>query len=245
MLRNWGHAKGEQGPERYQMKYRGTHLTDASGSLAGVTYSHNRGGAYTRSRAIPVNPNTPEQQAVRSYFNDAQSSWSALTGAQRSAWDAYALATPVTNSIGASVNAGGKGMFTRSMVPRLQASLTQVSAGPTISGLPPLTGPGITSITASTGIMVITFTNSDTWATAVGGALLVYMSRGVSATINGFKGPYRFAGRILGAVSPPTSPANITSPFTLAAGQRCFCRFAAVTADGRVSADFRTFGTVV
>jgi hypothetical protein len=227
------------------VKFRGTIGTDQSGSIAGVTASHNRGGAYYRNRAIPVNPNTTQQQAVRSYFSNAQAAWAALTNAQRIAWDAYALATPVTNSIGASVNAGGKGMFTRSLVPRLQASLTQVSAGPTTSGLPALTGPGITSITASSGIMITTFTNTDTWATAVGGALLVFMSRGQSPTINSFKGPYRFAGKVAGAVSPPTSPQNITSPFTLAATQRVFVRFIAVTADGRVSADFRTFGTAV
>lgn len=227
------------------MKFRGTIGTDYSGSIAGVTGSHNRGGAYFRNRAIPVNPNTIPQQNVRSYFNDAQTSWPILTAAQRTAWDAYALATPLTNSIGAQINAGGKGMFTRSMVPRLQASLTQVSAGPILSGLPNLTGPGITSITASTSVMIVTYTNTDVWANAVGGALLVYMSRGLSPTINGFKGPYQFAGRVLGAGTPPTSPANITSPFTYGAGQRVFVRFVAVTADGRVSADFRTFGTAV
>lgn len=227
------------------MKFRGTHLTDASGSLAGVTYSHNRGGAYTRSRAVPVNPNTPQQALVRSWFADAQGSWSALTAAQRDAWDSYALATPIANSIGASVNVGGKGMFTRGLVPRLQAGLTQISAGPVVTGLPALTGPGITSITASTGIMIVTFTNTDLWATAVGGALLVYASRPQSPTITGFKGPYRFAGRVLGAVSPPTSPQNITLPFTVTAGQRVFVRFVSVTADGRLSGDFRTFGTAV
>ena len=53
------------------MLFRGTHLTDASGSLSGVTYSHNRGGAYTRNRSIPVNPNTVQQQAVRNAFSSA------------------------------------------------------------------------------------------------------------------------------------------------------------------------------
>lgn len=227
------------------MKFKGTHLTQASGSLAGVVYSHNRGGYYTRGRSVPVNPNTPEQALVRSYFSDAQASWSALTSAQRSAWDAYALATPLTNAVGDPVNVGGKGMFTRGLVPRLQASLTQVSAGPTTSGLPALTAPGITSITASSGIMIVTYTNGDSWAIASGGALLVYASRPVSNTINGFKGPYRFAGRVLGAATPPTSPANITLPFPVAVGQRVFVRFVAVTADGRLSPDFRNFGTAV
>lgn len=227
------------------MKFRGTHLTDASGSLVGVTYSHNRGGAYTRNRAIPVNPNSTFQQAVRGFFSQAQAAWGALTTAQRTAWDLYALQTPLVDSLGNPVNVGGKGMFTRGLVPRLQAGLAQVSAGPTTTGLPVLTNPGITSITASTGVMIITFTNTDAWASAVGGALLVFTSRPQPATINGFKGPYRFSGKVLGAATAPTSPQNITISFPVVAGQRVFVRFVAVTADGRLSPDFRTFSAAI
>jgi hypothetical protein len=223
------------------VKFRGTHLTDASGSLVGVTYSHNRGGTYTRGRAVPVNPNTVFQQQVRSWFANAQAAWNGtLTTAQRTAWDTYALNTPVADSLGNQINAGGKGMFTRGYVPRIQAGLALVAAGPSTYGLPPLTAPGITSLTASTKIAIITFTNTDGWATAVVGALLVFMSRPQSPSINSFKGPYRFAGKILGAASPPTSPQNITGPFPMVAGQVTFFRFVAVTTDGRLSPDFRT-----
>lgn len=223
------------------MKFRGTIATDQSGSLVGITASHNRGGTYYRGRAVPVNPNTIFQQAVRSYFSIAQANWNGvLTSAQRAAWDTYALQTPMDDSIGNQINVGGKGMYTRSVVPRLQAALAVVSAGPTTFGLPSLTGPGITSLTATTGIMIITFTNTDSWAIAVGGALAVFMSRPQNPSINGFKGPYRFAGKVAGAVSPPTSPQNITSPFPLVAGQKVFVRFVALTPDGRVSPDFRT-----
>ena len=228
------------------MKFRPLLGTNASGSIGGITYSHNRGGAYTRSRATPVNPNTVQQQAVRGYFANLQALWdSVLTTAQRTAWDTYALNTPVTDAIGSSVNAGGKGMFTRGNVPRLQAGLATVSAGPTTAGLPNLTAPTITSATASTGVCIITFTNTDPWAIAVGGALLVYISRPQGAAINGFKGPYRYAGKVAGAVTPPTSPQNITAPFPFAAGQRLFFRFVAVTPDGRLSPDFRTFSVGV
>lgn len=214
-----------------------------SGSIGGVVASHNRGGVYFRQRSTPVNPNTSFQQEVRSLFANLQAAWgSVLTNAQRSAWDSYALATPINNVLGSPINIGGKGMFTRGNTPRLQAGLSQVNAGPTVSGLPALTSPGITSLTASTGVMITTFTNTDEWADVTGGALLVFMSRPQSPTINGFKGPYRFAGAILGnSGTPPTSPQNITSPFPLTAGQRIFVRFVAVTADGRLTPDVRTF----
>jgi hypothetical protein len=216
-------------------------MSEASGSIGGLTASHNRGGTYFRHRAVPVNPNTVYQQQVRGWFGNAQAAWNGtLTAAQRSAWDTYALNTPVADSIGNQVNAGGKGMFTRGYVPRLQASLSIVAAGPSNYGLPAMTAPGITSLTASTKVAIITFTNTDPWAIAVGGALLVFMSKPQSPSINSFKGPYRFAGKVAGAVSPPTSPQNITGPFPMTAGQVTFFRFVSVTADGRLSSDFRT-----
>lgn len=229
------------------MKYRPLIGDGMSGSVGGITASHNRGGVYFRQRATPVNPNTTFQQEVRSLFGNLQSAWgSILTDAQRSAWDAYALATPITDALGQSVNVGGKGMFTRGNTPRLQAGLLRIDAGPVVSGLPSLTAPGVTSITAGTGIAIVTFDNTDAWANEDGGALLVFMSRPQSATINGFKGPYRFAGAVLGDDSvAPTSPVNITSPFTLGVGQKVFFRFAAVTADGRLTPDVRTFSVSI
>lgn len=186
-----------------------------------------------------MNPNTAQQQAVRGYFSTVQAAWNnTLTAAQRSAWDSYALNTPVTDSLGNPVNAGGKGMYTRGNVPRLQAGLTRVDAGPTLFGLPALTSPVVTSMTASTGAVLFAYTNTDVWAGAVGGALLVYVSRPQSISVNSFNGPFRFAGKISGAATPPTSPGTVTSPFTYAAGQKGFVRYVAVTADGRVSGDY-------
>lgn len=222
------------------MKYTSAIAATGSGSVGGATASHNRGGQYFRRRAIPVNPSTAQQQAVRGFFSTLQAAWvNTLTGAQRSAWDSYALNTPITDSLGNPVNAGGKGMYTRGNVPRLQASLTRVDAGPTSFGLPALTAPGITSLVASTGILTFTYTNTDSWATTTGGALLVYVSRPQSPAINGFKGPFRFAGRVLGnTTTPPTSPGTVTSPFTYTAGQRGFIKLVAVDSLGRLSGEY-------
>lgn len=221
------------------MKYTSAIASTGSGSVGGATASHNRGGQYFRRRAVPVNPNTTQQQAVRGFFSTLQAAWnSILTAAQRAAWDTYALNTPVTDSLGNPVNAGGKGMYTRGNTARLQAAMTRVDAGPTVFGLPALTAPGVTSLIASTGILTYTFTNTDAWAIAVGGALLIYVSRPQSISTNGFNGPFRFAGKTLGAASPPTSPGTVTSPFPYTVGQKGFVRFVAVTADGRVTGDY-------
>lgn len=221
------------------MKYTSAVAATASGSIGGATASHNRGGQYMRRRAIPVNPSTAQQQSIRGYFSTCQAAWgNTLTPAQRSAWDSYALNTPVTDSLGNSVNAGGKGMFTRGNVPRLQAGLLLIAAGPTSFGLPALSAPAITSLVASTGILTFAFTNTDSWAGAATGALLIYVSRPQPAAVNGFKGPFRYAGKVLGNATPPTSPATVTSPFTYTVGQKGFVRFVAVTTDGRVTGEY-------
>lgn len=221
------------------MKYTSAIAATASGSLGGATASRNRGGQYFRRRAIPVNPATAEQQEVRGYFSQLQSAWvNDLTADQRSAWDSYALNTPITDALGNPVNVGGKGMYTRGNVPRLVAGLTRVDNGPTSTGLPSLSAPGVISLVAATDVLTFSFTNTDDWATAVGGALLVFVSRPQSVAVNGFKGPFRFAGRVLGAATPPTSPGTVTSPFNYVAGQKGFCRFVAVTPDGRLSGEY-------
>ncbi len=221
------------------MKYTSGIAATGSGSIGGATASHNRGGQYFRRRAIPVNPSTVQQQAVRGFFATLQAAWnSTLTAAQRSAWDSYALNTPVTDALGNPVNAGGKGMYTRGNVSRLQGSLARVDNGPTSFGLPALTAPGVTSLVASTGVLTYTFTNTDTWAAAATSGLLVYVSRPQSVSVNGFKGPFRFAGIKLGNATPPTSPGTVTSPFTYTAGQKGFVKFVAVDSTGRLSGEY-------
>jgi len=221
------------------VKYTSAIAATASGSIGGATASRNRGGQYFRRRAIPVNPNTPEQQAVRGFFASLQAAWNdILTSGQRNAWDSYALNTPITDALGNPVNAGGKGMYTRGNVPRLQAGLLRVNNGPSAFGLPALTAPSLTSLIASTGVLTFTFTNTDTWAASAAAGLLVYISRPQSVSTKGFKGPFQFAGIRLGAPTPPTSPATVTSPFTYTVGQRGFVRFVAVTADGRLSGQY-------
>lgn len=221
------------------MKYTSAIAATASGSIGGATASRNRGGQYFRRRAIPVNPSTVQQQQVRGIFASLNAAWnSTLTALQRSAWDTYALNTSVVDSLGNPVNAGGKGMYIRGNVPRLLAGFTVVNNGPTVFGLPALTAPVLTGIVASTRVVSFTFTNSDSWATVVGGGLLVFVSRPQNPSINSFGGPFQYAGRILGAASPPTSPGTVTGPFALTTGQKQFVRFVAVDAAGRLSGEF-------
>lgn len=220
------------------MKYTSAIAATGSGSIGGATASRNKGGQYFRRRAIPTNPATAQQQAVRNALATLTDAWSnVLVQAQRDAWDMYAFNVSWVDTLGSSIKLSGQQMFVRSNVPRLQAGLARVSDGPTTYTLAQLTTPTALTVLDS-GDMSFAFTNSNEWATVVGGALLVFVSRPQSPGVNFFKGPYQFAGRVNGAGTPPTSPSTtIVSPFGLdaQAGNRIFVQYRATNADGRLS----------
>jgi len=74
-----------------------------SGSVGGTTFSHNRGGAYTRARKIPVNRKSPKQLAMRAYISSLASTWSLIPLDDRLSWQTWAQTHPVTNALGNAI----------------------------------------------------------------------------------------------------------------------------------------------
>ena len=221
------------------MKFKSQVYTQTSGSIGGITYSHNQGGLYTRARTIPVDPASSFQLAVRNSVAQLVSRWrQVLTQLQRDAWDVFAVNTPVVNSFGDSVLISGQAWYIKANSARNAVGTTIVNDAPTIFGNASLTTPTVVA-SAATETYAVTFTNTDIWATAVGGHLLMYGSRPQNVSINFFKGPYRFAGRVNGAVVPPTSPAAIVSAFPFPVGVKLFVVFVATQANGQISAKQR------
>jgi len=223
------------------MKFKSQVYTQASGSVGGLCYSHNRGGMYTRSRAIPTNPGSPQQVAIRGFVATLTSLWNnVLTPTQRTAWDTYAEAVPLLNALGEPINVGGLAMYVRSNVPRLQAALDRVDDGPSVFNLGEFTNPTWANVDATGGDGELGYDNSDEWADETGSAMLILVSRGQNPAVNYFKGPYRFAGLVAGLTgTPPTSPETITLPFAVIAGQSVFAQVRVTRADGRLSLPFR------
>lgn len=218
--------------------------TDLSGSLAGITASHNRGGSYFRNRAIPTNPGTAQQIAVRGFMATLTSLWNdTLTPAQRTDWDTYALNVPLNDPLGNPRNVGGLGMYVRSNVPRLQAGLPRVDAAPILFNLGPFTNPTFTTFAAAGNTFNTSFDVLDDWVNEDDAAMLLYTSRPQNPTINFFKGPYRFTAAILGSVGvPPVPPVVAPTAFAFAVGQRVFVQIRVTRADGRLALPFRGFG---
>lgn len=222
-------------------------MTQASGSLGGLTASHNKGGLYLRARTVPTNPNTTFQQEIRGFMSTLTSLWgNTLTALQREAWATYAAAMEIVNPLGDDRTLTGLNHYVRSNVPRLQAGLPRVDDGPTTFNLGDFTQPTAIAGDATLNNIDFAFTTTDDWAGEDDAAMLVRGSREQPPTINFFKGPYRYADKVDGdGVTPPTSPAALGSAFNLTAGNLVFVTFAVTRADGRLSAPFRGSGTNV
>lgn len=221
------------------MKFKSAVLTQVSGSVGGATFAHNRSGLYIRARSIPVNPNTPEQQATRQALAAAATRWTeVLTPAQRAAWNVYATNVNWINPLGDVVHLTGQQMYCRSTAARTALGLDPVDAGPIIYDTGTFTFPTCTASEA-TQLVSVAFDNTDDWAGEVGGAMGIYASRPYSPSVNFFRGPYQHAGQVLGAVVPPVSPSTFPAPFAFAAGQRLQIFGRVVRADGRASFPFR------
>jgi hypothetical protein len=216
------------------MLFKGTIIGPASGSIAGITASHNQGGQYFRNRSVPTNPGTAFQGVVRNAMATLTSRWqNGLTTAQREAWAVYAANVPVINKLGDPINLNGLNMYVRCNIPRIQAGLGIVDPGPTVYSLASLSPIAATGLVDD--LLTFTFDDSDLWASAATGALLIYGSRDQSVTTNFFKGPYRFGFAEPGAATPPTSPQTGALPFVGVSGNRTFLRALATNPDGRLS----------
>lgn len=224
------------------MLFKSQVYTQASGSVGGLTYSHNLGGMYTRARRTPVNPTSPFQTTVRDALTQLAASWSqVLTQDQRDAWKVYSTNQPLINRLGDSINIPPMAMYIRCNVPRLQAGMTRIDDAPFIYTLPDFTLPVPTVTAPST--LSLAFETSDDWVSEDDAAMLVFASRGQSPGKNFFAGPYRLAGSILGDNgTPPTSPAALTLPFAVAAGEKVFFEAEVTRADGRLSSRLKFLG---
>lgn len=218
------------------MLFKSNMVTQASGSIGGLTASRNRGGMYFRARSVPTNPNTIYQQAVRNIFATLSAGWSVLDEEDRDRWSVFATNTPVINALGDQIYLTGQQMYIRNNAARLQAGLSTISAGPIIFGSSTITPTPAVAPELGTQTLGFAIDDEDEWASTDGGALLVYMSRPQPVARAFFKGPYRYAGKVLGVtLTPPATSQTVPVPFAISEGQVVFTRFIGVTADGRLT----------
>jgi hypothetical protein len=218
------------------MKYQGTIISGASGSVAGCVFSHNRYGPYVRNRSLPVNPNSAYQVAARANFGLLSTAWNIdLDDAERDAWNSYAAGVPrIINGI--SVFVTGLNWYIALNSMRLNRAIARTDVAPI-----PLNMTGLSLISnlvadVSAQTLSVGFAVGDEW-NADDGYLFIYGARPQNESINFFNGPFRAGGQFIGDTAIPlTSPQVLaTYPFIFALGQKLFIRIVASAPDGRIS----------
>lgn len=228
------------------MKFKSEVMTQASGSIGGVTYAHNSAGMYRRARSIPTNPNTNPQQSVRMTMAELSTAWATLTNAQREGWAAWASANPITGVFGDPLTLSGQQMYIRLNAARMVSStvasitaLARVDDPPLTGGMATFTPFVFTGVSGSQASVSLAYDNTDAWANEDEGALLAYSGLVVSGGRTFYKGPYQFTARADGdGVTPPTSPLSVSNIFFAGGdpGEKMAIRARVVRADGRISA---------
>lgn len=210
-----------------------------SGSIQGTTYSRNRYGQYTRSRAIPVNPNSAAQGTMRARFGDNAQAWRSLTVAQRAGWASLGDQIQRTDALGQVYTLTGQQAYIFINNNNLDAGNAVVADAPAVispAGL--LTA----TITSTGGTLSVAYTATPLGA---GARLFVYASPQRSPGRN-FEGDYRL---IFQSAAAAASPANILAAYTArfgapVVGNKLFFSLVVYTG-GFVSAPLNTSHVVV
>lgn len=96
-----------------KIKWSAIGITNASGTSGGTTFAHNRGGAYARRWAKPVNAQTSRQTAMRSLWGAVAQTWGQLDQEEVNAWNSAGENVTVTDGFGSSHNMTGNTYFMR------------------------------------------------------------------------------------------------------------------------------------
>jgi len=226
------------------MKFTSALVTAASGSIGGCVAARNRHGLYLRARAVPVNPQTAEQQGVRSKFATLAATWvTTLSVDERTSWNTYADNVNVAPPFGNPTYLLGLNWYIACNAFREQLGLSRVTLAPSTFSLASKTDVTVVA-DDSANTVTVAYNNGDQWATEVGGALGIYVGLPINASRSFFKGPYLFKDKVLGAVTPPTSP-KVISNIVISEGQKIGVQVRACYADGRISSTQRILQLVV
>lgn len=182
------------------MKYLGN---PSSGSQAGTTASRNRFGQYFRTRAIPVQPSTPQQLVQRARMSTNSAAWRALTDTQRAGWESLGAGITRTDALGQTYTLNGFMAYCSINNNKLDAGDAVVADAPAIV-TPPTLLTAVITLTAAA--MSIAYTATPL---AAGVRLFSFISPQKSAG-RSFNGDYRL---IAVSAAAAASPANVYAAY--------------------------------
>lgn len=224
------------------MLYKSPVYSQASGSIAGLTYSRNRGGQYVRARAIPTNPNSPRQADIRNCMANAVTDWKSLSAPARTSWETYAQNTPMTNRVGDTIYLTGQQQWIRTHTVAQYNGLDPVSLfanAPTIFDLGNTGTLGFETVSELGGNCIFSVGDTPAWAGDDGAYVAIQLGRQVNPTVNFYKTPLRSADFVPGDSTTPIT--SFTANYTTTWGNdpvapgKVFARLVVLQSDGRLS----------
>ena len=204
-------------------------VSNMSGSQGGTVHSHNQFGSYTRSRVVPVNPQSADQTLARSRLSYCAQIWRNLSDAVRADWAALGAQIVRSDPLGQTYTLKGFNAFCLINIHNLANGVAVLSAAPVLDEAPVVT-PGVVTLDDTPDFKVA--------YTAVGGAAGNSFEIWASAPVSQGKSyinpsQLKKVGKYAGNVA---SPINVAVAYEAAVGE--------VIASGlgeRVFIEFRPF----
>lgn len=214
-----------------------------SGKLGGMVASRNRGGQYFRRKAVPVNPDTTRQVAVRSNFATLISYWNnLLTQAERESWIQWAANTPRIDSLGQTHILTGQNAFVGYNSLRLQAGLAVVEENTGVYNRGEAAAiESAQFVNVPPAALLITLAYSS--VPSANGNALIYIGRPQNQSVNFYKGPYRFTQAVSITAGTPISINDIVEslwPYPIPENIKLPMRVVTTYVDGRYTDGFDT-----
>ena len=171
---------------------KSTILAQISGSINGMTFSHNRGGAYARNRSLPSNPGTDRQDQVRTAMASISKAWgTVLDESQREAWRIFGSQQQVQNRIGDTITLSGIAAFNRMNLFRMSTlgqAMVENPPEPTGGEDPPPTFLGVDGVQSLEGTPATADIVMN--AASTGYSVAVYYAGPIKPGIKYYRGPY-------------------------------------------------------
>ncbi len=110
----------------------GIAISDARGSIGGVTFARNRNGAYARRKTNPVNPNTIAQQERRDQIADMSQLWREMSDGERDGFTVLGAQIIRVNSLGNNYSLTGLQAFQSINQNRFSSGQSAISTAPVL-----------------------------------------------------------------------------------------------------------------
>lgn len=200
------------------------------GKIGSTVFQRGPFGNVARTLALPVNPNTTRQVAVRIAMEQSADIWkNTLSGAQRTDWAQYAKTTPISTGGGQPKKLTGRQMFLRSNILRFLFDGTSFSASPPTPGVA-----AVPTIAASGSVAAGVNLDVVTPGIAVAAILQLRVSPPNNFSRSYFSSPFTTTTF---ATDTDVLPLNLIPPGGVAIGQRYFIRYRYQTVNGKTSVD--------